>query len=149
MPFTSEAVVACWSSPRNIFFLSPCRGLDPWQCQDHPRSCGVSNETAWVVFSVRQRWGLHKPHVQAHTSIARELFCALWSSRAAEASLPARCCICGHLLQAPAQRRACQSQPGPAWASRDTKSSPLQHGSPANGPWLTDYQQRLSNRLLI
>lgn len=57
MPFTSEAVVAHWSSQRNIIFLSPVGGLHPWQHQEHPRSCGVSSKVAWRgVFINAEIW---------------------------------------------------------------------------------------------
>lgn len=67
MPFTSEAVVAHWSSPRNIIFLSPCGGLHPWQHQEHPRSCGVSSKIAWRgVFIKTEIWPTETTSPSAH-----------------------------------------------------------------------------------
>lgn len=78
MPFTSEAVVACWSSLRNSVFLSPCRGLDPWQCQDHPRSCGVSNKTApGGVFSNAETGPSESTRPSSHIHSQRALLCAV------------------------------------------------------------------------
>lgn len=159
MPFTSEAVVAHWRSLRNIIFLSPCRGLHP----EHPRSCGVSNKIAWRgVFINAEIWPTETTYPSAHTHNEPESSSLaagwdLWPLQIASffgnegkwAPFPALCCFSGYLLERPKQRRASWSKLGLITAVQSTKTSLLQQGSPANGPWLTDYQQRLSNRLLI
>lgn len=150
MPFTSEAVVAHWSSPRNIIFLSPCGGLDPWQHQEHPRSHGVSNEIALSgVFINTEIQPAETTYPSAPISSQRAVLCAiawdLWSLRIASflgnegRSLPALWCISGHLLRRPKQRRACWSKLGLIRAVQGMNASLQQQGSPANGPWLTDY----------
>lgn len=162
MPFTSEAVVACWSSPRNIIFLCPCRGLDPWQHQEHPRSCGVSNEIALSgVFISTEIQPAETTYPSTHISSQRAVLCAIgwdmWSPWIASFlgnegrwyTTSALWCISERLLKRPKQRRACWSKLGLIRAIQSMKASLLQQGSPANGPWLTDYQQHLSNRLLI
>lgn len=158
MPFTSEAVVAYWSSPRNIIFLSPCGGLDLWQHWEHPRSHGASNEIALSgVFINAEIQPAETSHPSTHASWARDVLqaetsgpCGLWCSSGMRTghTLPALWCVSGRLLKK-TKTRACWRKLGLIRAVQGMKASLLQQDSPANGPWLTDYQQHLSNRLLI
>jgi len=88
MPFTSETVVAHWSSPRNIIFLRPCGGLKPRQHQEHPRSRDVSNEIALsVVFINTEIRPAETMYPSAHALSQRAVLCAAgwdpWSLRIA------------------------------------------------------------------